>query len=690
MLWAVGAGGTSADWGNGIAVDSSGNAYVTGTFQGTAAFGNFDLTSQGSYDFFVAKLNSTGSWQWAVEAGGTSGDYGNGIAVDSSGNVYVTGGFSSAAFGPTNLAANGSKDIFVAYIDGANLDSDFVPSGWDNCPNIANSNQSNRDGDQSGDVCDDDDDNDTVLDVDDDCPLGFDNWPSNATNDYDGDGCKDAYDSYYSYSEDNDDDNDGIIDDDDYCPKGDLNWVSSNLTDHDDDGCQDSLEDTDDDNDGVLDDDDSCPKGMIPASGDHYWDPGADDDNDGCHNYYEDDDDDNDGVEDSSDLCDGWEYSTNHWISNNSTDYDSDGCRDADSMEDEDDDNDLIMDYDDSCPKGDLGWQSNRTGAWSQWPADWDQANSTDWDGDGCQDALEDLDDDNDGVNDSVDLCPRGYTGSSWEDWWGENSDPDNDDDGCHDYVGTADNSTIFGTSLGEDIDDDNDQHLDHQDTCRTLAGTSNLILEDGHPIILFYTNEHNYKRIEVDQIGCPDEDGDNWPEYGIAETDNPGAGEGISYVAIDMFSNDSTQWWDTDGDGKGDNFADAEAIREEYWPGWHVEGANNSDPSPLDKDDDGFQDFEMLRSLNLIDYSISRSDDIIGEAPDLMWDICEDDVGTAMWGWQAGEIYAWKVYSGGCVDSDGDLFMDSKDWDMEDASQWADTDSDGFGDNQSGFEGDG
>jgi hypothetical protein len=707
--WAVKAGGSSGDSGNGIAVDSSGNAYVTGYFQGTATFGSTSQTSSGALDIFIAKLSSSGSWQWAVKAGDSNNDNGKGIAVDSSGNAYVTGYFKgTATFGSTSHTSSGSQDIFIAKLDGADTDNDLVPSGWDNCLNIANSNQTDNDWDLDGDVCDDDDDNDTVLDVDDDCstglappidPLPF--WISNASTDHDGDGCKDYHfpNDPPAWEQDTDDDNDGINDTNDDCPTGDLNWVVSNLTDHDDDGCQDSLEDTDDDNDGFSDGNDSCPKGLIPAEvydaeGQNWWEPGADDDSDGCHNYYEDDDDDNDGMNDTSDMCDGWEYNTNHWISNSSTDYDSDGCMD-DSGEDEDDDNDWISDIDDDCPKGDLGWYSNRTGAGSRWPADWDQANSTDWDRDGCQDAVEDLDDDNDGVNDSVDLCSRGYTGHYWEDWDSdENSDPDNDDDGCHDYVGTADNSTIFGTSLGEDMDDDNDLHLDHQDTCRTLAGTSNLILEDG-PITVYYPNGE-YKMIQVDQIGCPDEDGDDWPEYGIAirgggEGDGGGNPDGgVNYVQIDMFNNDSTQWWDTDGDGKGDNFADAEAIRESYWPGWLVEGADNSDSSPLDLDDDGFQDFNLLRSFGLIDSSIYIEQDIIGEAPVQLWDMCREDSGSAMWGWQAGEIYGWKVYSGGCIDSDGDLYMDSKDWDVEDASQWADTDSDGFGDNEDGFEGDG
>ncbi len=53
--WAVGGGGSSIDYGYAVAVDGSGNCYVTGKFDGTAVFGSIVLTSYGGWDVFVAE-----------------------------------------------------------------------------------------------------------------------------------------------------------------------------------------------------------------------------------------------------------------------------------------------------------------------------------------------------------------------------------------------------------------------------------------------------------------------------------------------------------------------------------------------------------------------------------------------------------------------------------------------------------
>jgi hypothetical protein len=118
FLWAKSAGGSSDDVGVGIALDSSGNAYITGYFSGTAVFGATTLTSAGDRDIYVAKLDIGGNFLWAKRAGGISWDSGNGIAVDSSGNTYITGYFNGiAVFGATTLISAGGDDTYIAKVD---------------------------------------------------------------------------------------------------------------------------------------------------------------------------------------------------------------------------------------------------------------------------------------------------------------------------------------------------------------------------------------------------------------------------------------------------------------------------------------------------------------------------------------------------------------------------------------------
>ena len=112
--WVNTYGSTSSDAGNGITVDSSGNAYITGYFQGTVDFGGGDVTSAGNLDIFVLKLDSSGTFQWVNTYGSTSSDAGNGITVDSSGNSYITGYFQGTVdFGGGDVTSAGNMDIFV-------------------------------------------------------------------------------------------------------------------------------------------------------------------------------------------------------------------------------------------------------------------------------------------------------------------------------------------------------------------------------------------------------------------------------------------------------------------------------------------------------------------------------------------------------------------------------------------------
>ena len=97
----------------GVAIDSSDNIYITGTSQGTNLFGK-NATSGTTDDIFVAKLNSSGVVQWVYTAGGTGRDRGRKIALDSSGNVYVVGYYMSTVdFGGGNVTSNGNWDAFI-------------------------------------------------------------------------------------------------------------------------------------------------------------------------------------------------------------------------------------------------------------------------------------------------------------------------------------------------------------------------------------------------------------------------------------------------------------------------------------------------------------------------------------------------------------------------------------------------
>ena len=95
LLYSTYLGGSDYDEGSGIAVDATGNAYVTGLtyyFNFPTTAGAFRTSPAGYYDAFVTKLNAAGSdLVYSTYLGGSSADGGYGIAVDATGNIYVTG-----------------------------------------------------------------------------------------------------------------------------------------------------------------------------------------------------------------------------------------------------------------------------------------------------------------------------------------------------------------------------------------------------------------------------------------------------------------------------------------------------------------------------------------------------------------------------------------------------------------------
>src|SRR5207253_2871672 len=117
-------GSAEDDFGRGIAVDSSGNAYVTGETSST----NFPTMNPlqpanggGGDDAFVIKLMSFGSaLVYSTFLGGSKDDVGYGIAVDSLGNAYLTGATNSNNFptmNPLQPTYSGYADAFVAQLN---------------------------------------------------------------------------------------------------------------------------------------------------------------------------------------------------------------------------------------------------------------------------------------------------------------------------------------------------------------------------------------------------------------------------------------------------------------------------------------------------------------------------------------------------------------------------------------------
>jgi hypothetical protein len=117
-------GGSRDDWAHGIAVDKDGNAYVVGstTSEDFPTRGGIQTTHAGGRDVFVFKLNAAGSaLLYSTFLGGSGVDEGNSIAVDSEGNAYITGTTTTADF-PTvkpfqEKYGGGARDSFIAKLN---------------------------------------------------------------------------------------------------------------------------------------------------------------------------------------------------------------------------------------------------------------------------------------------------------------------------------------------------------------------------------------------------------------------------------------------------------------------------------------------------------------------------------------------------------------------------------------------
>ena len=242
--------------------------------------------------------------------------------------IYVNG--SPVNENPVYLGAAGSQTVLPIHVTlCVDADQDGICDDVDNCPGIANPDQTDTDADGLGDACDTDDDNDGVLDTEDNCPLIANPDQADSDGDGTGDACDDCLDA----------DQDGICDDVDNCPGS----ANPDQADRDGDGTGDACDncpddpnktepgacgcgvaDTDSDNDGTPDCNDNCPDVANTNQ--------TDTDNDGIGDVCDtcpndaDNDADGDGVCGDVDNCPG--------IANpDQTDSDGDGIGDACDME---------------------------------------------------------------------------------------------------------------------------------------------------------------------------------------------------------------------------------------------------------------------------------------------------------------------------------------------------------------------
>ena len=612
-----------------LAMDGNGDLYAGGSYEGTMAKNGWSITAnKGGADLFFIKEGSTPSNQWAATGGSNSADSVQGMDVSSNGELVFTSFFLDGTFSAGTKSTTGKSSGWISTLDADAMVGGLTSSGGWSWLDVTDSDALEIGWDiayNSSDVA---------------AVIGSYAGPSGSntitkgTNSVSSTGGWDNFVWALDPSMKADSDNDGVPDVSDNCPN-DVNPLQENTDgDAQGDAC-----DSDDDNDGITDNSpDDCPRGGAAnwGSTQNFDDPAnsTDWDRDGCKDDVEDNDMDNDGVDNDEDLCprSGYQPPRPTWVSDEVTDVDGDGCRDAD--EDTDDDGDGFEDVSDDCPtivgNSTLGEE-------------------------GC------LDEDGDGWSNNFDDCPNQFGNSTLG---GKNACPDLDGDGW------ADVDDAFAEDSTQWADADGDGYGDNTagttpDDCPTVTGTSTL-----------------------DRLGCLDSDGDGY-------SDPDGMWDAES--GADAFVDDPTQWSDFDGDGYGDNYANSTwEDRNPSWPGEYRDDVTVQDACPTqegtswqngligcpDQDGDGWYNLQDAFPNDATQWSDVDGDGYGDNASGNDADQCPDIPGTST---------ADRL---GCVDSDGDGYSDpditwtpaqGADAFMADPTQWADQDSDFFGDNPDG-----
>ena len=614
-----------------LAVDANGDLYAGGSFEGTMAKNGWSITAnKGGSDLFFIKEGTTPSNQWAATGGSNSADSLQAMDVSSAGELVFTAFFLDGTFSAGTKSTTGTSSNWIATLDADVMLGGLTNTGGWSWLDVTGSAALEVGWDIAFNG------SDVAAAVGSYIgPAGSDTI-TKGTDSVTTAGGWDLFVWALDPSMKADSDNDGVPDVSDNCPN-DSNPLQGNTDgDAQGDAC-----DSDDDNDGITDNSpDDCPRGGAAnwGSTQNFDDPAnsTDWDRDGCKDDVEDADMDNDGVENDVDLCPRSSYQPPRptWVSDSITDVDGDGCRDAD--EDTDDDGDGFEDVSDDCPTV--------------------VGNSTLGE-EGCQD------NDGDGWSNNFDDCPNEFGNSTLG---GKNACPDMDGDGW------ADADDAFTEDPTQWSDADGDGYGDNTegttpDDCPTVAGTSTL-----------------------DRLGCLDTDSDGY-------SDPDGMWDAES--GADAFIDDPTQWSDFDGDGYGDNYAnDTWTDRNPSWPGEYRTDVVLQDACPTqegtswqngligcpDQDGDGWYNLQDAFPNDPTQWSDTDGDGYGDNASGTDADQCPDIAGTST---------ADRL---GCEDSDGDGYSDpdpntnwlpanGADAFPSEPTQWADQDSDFYGDNPAG-----
>jgi hypothetical protein len=622
--WVEKAGGSSSDQCHDIAVDDGGNITITGYFYGSATFGSQSLSSRGSNDMFVSRLDTNGNWQWTAKGGGSSSDYGYGVDMDAAGNAYVTGAYyNTGYFGSHTLAAYSSDEAYLAKLDSSGTfvwAKRFYGSYYQRGRDVA----VNANGDiaVTGEFS-------YRINID-----GTELQPSYASSSYyriyvakfNSAGLLQwarmagyMQSSYSSYGEDVDIDDSGevaivarfqyIVD---FHTNGNQRlyaYQNSNNWD--------------------------CLVAKWDTNGGYRWAQAAGGSStDYCYSLEMD--------PATGNITIAGMFNGNAWFANQQ--LSSAGSYDA-----------FIAHIPDA---GGWDWVKQFGGSSSEYGysaamrngmyafGGYFHASASDGSGQvtltsvGGADGfimMYGADQDGDGIGDQVDDFP--WEPSQWR---------DTDGDGYGDEINGWQGDTcplVVGTSTVDRFgcpDTDGDGYSDAGDAL-PLEPTQ-WIDSDGDG---FGENPNG-----VTPDGCPNDFGDSWRDrLGCRDIDSDGQSD-----LYDHFMIEPTQWWDSDGDGLGDNWGSAvwNDTRMEHWPGMWVENASRPDPTPLDYDGDGFEDLNA-------------------GGPWGPYDDCVYTPGTS-----TRDLV-------GCPDADGDGWSDEGDEVDDDPTQWADSDGDGFGDNPVG-----